>query len=546
MVLLVKCNLNLSIGQRCIIFVEEGSYINGILIAVIAGISVVLMIIVAIVAFNMGIAYRKRVAEAQIGSAEEEAKKIIEGAGKAAESKKREILLEAKEENHKARIELEKEIKERRSEISRQENRIQHKEEVLDKKVDALEQKENTLTKKNKELEQKELELEDIKKRQTELLEQISGFTAEEAKDYLLKDLQSQIRHESAMIIKEIEQQTKEESERKAKDIIASAIQKVAADHSTETTVSVVPLPSDEMKGRIIGREGRNIRTLEMLTGIDLIIDDTPEAVVISGFDPIRREIARLTLEKLISDGRIHPARIEETVEKARKEVENEIKMAGDQATFETGVHGLHPEIIKLLGKLKYRTSYGQNVLKHSIEVSHLSGAMAGELGVDIALAKRAGLLHDLGKAVDHEVEGTHVSIGAELAKKYKENKDVVHAIMAHHGDVEAQTIIAAIVQACDAISAARPGARRENLESYIKRLEKLEEIANSFDGVDKSFAIQAGREIRIMVKPEDVTDDDVIIMARDIVKRIEDELEYPGQIKINVIREMRAIEYAK
>ena len=467
-------------------------------------------------------------------------------AQKNAEGKKREILLEAKEENHKARLEFDKEVKERRNELSRQERRIQQKEETLDKKTENIEAKEEAIVKRNKDIDLREEEIADIKKKQTEMLERISGYTAEEAKQYLLKELESQIRHEAAIMIKDVEMQAKEEADKNAKNIVAFAIQKVAADHAAETTVSVVPLPSDEMKGRIIGREGRNIRTLETLTGIDLIIDDTPEAVIVSGFDPIRREVARLALEKLIADGRIHPARIEETVEKARKEVDNDIKQEGERATFETGVHGLHPEIIRLLGRLKFRTSYGQNVLKHSIEVSHLSGVMAGELGVDVTIAKRAGLLHDIGKAVDHEMEGSHVTIGVDIAKKYKENTDVIHAIHAHHGDVEVQTITAAIVQACDAISAARPGARRENLETYIKRLEKLEEIANSFQGVEKSFAIQAGREIRIMVKPEDVNDEGVILMAREIVKRIEDEMEYPGQIKINVIRETRAIDYAK
>lgn len=512
--------------------------------------AVVAVVIASVVTYKIaskaGYEKRKREAELSIGGAENEAKRIVDDAAKAAESKKREILLEAKEENHKQRQELDKEIKERRGEISRQERRIQQKEETLDKKTEAIEAKEAALIKKNKELEEKEEEIAKIKQKEIETLEKISGLTAEEAKQFLLKDLESQVRHEAAMLIKDIETQTKDEADKRAKNIIAGAIQKVAADHAAETTVSVVALPSEEMKGRIIGREGRNIRALETLTGIDLIIDDTPEAVILSGFDPIRREIARLTLEKLIADGRIHPARIEETVEKSKREIEAEIKQEGERATFETGVHGLHPEIIKLLGRLKYRTSYGQNVLNHSIEVSHLAGAMAGELGVDIALAKRAGLLHDLGKSVDHEIEGSHVTIGADIAKKYKENNDVIHAIMAHHGDVEATTIVAAIVQACDAISAARPGARRENLETYIKRLEKLEEIANSFAGVEKSFAIQAGREVRIMVKPEDVKDDGVVLMAREIVKRIENELEYPGQIKINVIREMRAVDYAK
>ncbi len=520
----------------------------GTIIAIVCGIAAVIIcaIVTYRVASKSGYEKRKREAELIIGGAETEAKRIVDDAGKAAENKKREILLEAKEESHRQRQELDKEIKERRNEITRQERRIQQKEETLDKKTEAIEEKEANLLKQTKILEQKEEEIAKIKQQEIEALEKISGLSAEEAKQLLLRDLESQIRHESAMLIKDIETQAKDEAEKRAKNIIAGAIQKVAADHSAETTVSVVSLPSEEMKGRIIGREGRNIRALETLTGIDLIIDDTPEAVILSGFDPIRREIARLSLEKLIADGRIHPARIEETVEKSKREIEAEIKQEGERATFETGVHGLHPEIIKLLGRLKYRTSYGQNVLNHSIEVAQLAGAMAGELGVDIALAKRAGLLHDLGKSVDHEVEGSHVTIGADIAKKYKENNDVIHAIMAHHGDVEATTLVACIVQACDAISAARPGARRENLETYIKRLEKLEEIANSFTGVEKSFAIQAGREVRIMVKPDDVKDDGVILMARDIVKRIEEELEYPGQIKVNVIREMRAVDYAK
>lgn len=517
-----------------------------ITIAIAAIVAVAIAVVVYIVASKAGYEKRKKEAESLLGSAENEARTIIDDSKKSAESKKREILLEAKEETHKLRLELDKEIKERRGEISRQERRIQQKEENLDKKSEALEAREETLAAKMKSLETKEEELAKLKEEEIATLEKLSGLTAEEAKQLLLKDIESQIRHEVAIMVKDIEQQAKEEAEKNAKNIVAYAIQKVAADHAAETTVSVVPLPNDEMKGRIIGREGRNIRTLETLTGIDLIIDDTPEAVIVSGFDPIRREIARLSLEKLIVDGRIHPARIEETVEKSRREVENEIKQEGERATFETGVHGLHPELVKLLGRLKYRTSYGQNVLMHSIEVAHLAGAMAGELGVDIALAKRAGLLHDLGKSLDHEIEGSHVTIGAETAKKYKESNDVIHAIMAHHGDVEVETVVAAIVQACDAISAARPGARRENLETYIKRLEKLEEIANSFDGVDKSFAIQAGREIRIMVKPDDVNDEGVVLLARDIVKRIEDEMEYPGQIKINVIREMRAVDYAK
>ncbi len=503
-------------------------------------------VIASILAFRVGISYRKKIAEAEIGSAEEEAKRITSEAQKLAESKKREALLEAKEEIHKNRIELDREIKERRNEIQRQERRLQQREEILDRKSQSLESKEDNLSKKTKEIQSQQEATEKIKKKQMDELERISGLTIEEAKEYLIKNVEDEVRHEVAIMIKDIQDKAKEEAEKKAKNIISTAIQKCAADHVAETTVSVVPLPNDEMKGRIIGREGRNIRTLETLTGIDLIIDDTPEAVILSGFDPIRREIARVALEKLIVDGRIHPARIEETVERAKKEVENTIRQEGEHATFETGVYGLHPEMIKLLGKLKFRTSYGQNVLKHSIEVSHLAGIMAGELGVDVNIAKRAGLLHDIGKAVDHEVEGSHVTIGADIAKKFRENKEVIHAIMAHHGDVEANTIIACIVQAADTISAARPGARRETLETYIKRLQKLEEIANSFTGVDKSFAIQAGREIRIMVKPEDVKDEGIELLARDIVKKIENDLEYPGQIKVNVIRETRSIEYAK
>ncbi len=470
----------------------------------------------------------------------------MDEARKDAEDKKREIMLEAKEENHKIRIEFDKEMKERRSELSRQERRNQQKEENLDRKVEALDKKDELISKKLKQLQTKEDTIDQIKEEQMKKLEELSGYTVEEAKTFLLDSLTSQIQHEAAKRVKEAEDEAKEESVKRARNIVGLAIQKVAADHATETTVSVVNLPNDEMKGRIIGREGRNIRTLETLTGIELIIDDTPEAVIVSGFDPIRREIARRVLEKLIVDGRIHPARIEETVESVKREIENDIKEEGENATFETGVHGLHPELIKLLGKLKYRTSYGQNVLKHSIEVSHLAGVMAGELGVDIALAKRSGLLHDIGKAVDHEIEGSHVTIGADIAKKYKENKDVVHAILAHHGDIEPETVVAVLVQAADAISAARPGARRENIENYIKRLEKLEEIANSFSGVEKSYAIQAGREIRIMVKPEDIKDDTMPLIARNVVKRVEEELEYPGQIKVSVIRETRSVDYAK
>lgn len=509
-------------------------------------VAIVLIVVAAVISFRLGIAYRTKIAEAEIGSAEEQAKKIISDAEKTIESKKREVMLEAKEEAHKQRAEIDKEVKERRAEMQRQERRIQQKEETLDKKVENLERKEENLAKRNKQLDDKIQDIENTHQKQIELLERISGLTADEAKEYLLKNIENEVRHEAAIMIKDIEDKAKDDADNRAKEIVSGAIQRCAADHSAETTVSVVPLPNDEMKGRIIGREGRNIRALETLTGIDLIIDDTPEAVILSGFDPIRREVARLTLEKLITDGRIHPARIEETVERSRKEVENIIKQEGEHATFETGVHGLHPEIVRLLGRLKYRTSYGQNVLKHSIEVSHLAGIMAGELGGDIAIAKRAGLLHDLGKAIDHEVEGSHVTIGADVAKKYKENDEVIHAIMAHHGDIQPTTLVACLVQAADSISAARPGARRENIETYIKRLEKLEDIANSFAGVEKSFAIQAGREVRIMVKPESVTDEETILLARDIVKKIESEMEYPGQIKVNVIRELRSIEYAK
>lgn len=503
-------------------------------------------IIIAILSFSIGYWIRKKTAEATINSAEEAAKKILVEAERSSESKKKEALVEAKEEIHKLRSELEREIKERRSELQRLERRLMQKEENLDRKVDSLEKKEEILSRKEADVDKSQEKINDLYVRQLTELERLSGLTSEEARNLLLDNAREEIKHETAIMIKELEQQAKDEADKKARNIISLAIQRCAADHVAETTVSVVALPNDEMKGRIIGREGRNIRTLETLTGIDLIIDDTPEAVILSGFDPVRREVARIALEKLIADGRIHPARIEEMVEKAQKEVEQRIKEAGEQATFETGVHGLHPEIIKLLGRLKYRTSYGQNVLKHSIEVAHLAGVMAAELGVDVMLAKRAGLLHDLGKAVNHEMEGSHVELGMSLAKKYRESPEVVNAIGSHHGDEEPTTVQAVLVAAADAISAARPGARRESLESYLKRLTRLEEIAESFEGVEKSFAIQAGREIRIMVKPDKIDDLQSVTLSRDIVKRIENDLEYPGQIKVTVIRETRSVDYAK
>ncbi len=489
---------------------------------------------------------RKATAEREIKSAEDEATRIVNEAYKSAESKKREALVEAKEEILKAKNEHEKEVKDRRSELQRQENRLQQKEENLDRKTENIEKKEEQLTAKLAKLDATQAEAEKLKQQQLTELERISGLTAEEAKNYLLSQLEEDVTHESAMKIKEIEARFKDEADTRAREIISLAIQRCAADHVSEATVSVVPLPNDDMKGRIIGREGRNIRTLETLTGVDLIIDDTPEAITVSCFDPVRREIARLALEKLILDGRIHPARIEEMVEKAKREVDMIIKSEGERAIFETNVHGLHPELVKLLGRMRYRTSYGQNVLNHSIEVSHVAGLLAAEIGANVTEAKRAGLLHDLGKSIDHEVEGSHVQIGVELARKYRESENIIHAIHAHHNDVEPKTVVACLVQAADAISAARPGARRENLENYIKRLETLEEITSSFNGVEKSFAIQAGREVRIMIKPEVVSEDQMVLLAREIAKKIEDELEYPGQIKVHLLRETKAIEYAK
>lgn len=510
------------------------------------GLIVAAVIIGGAVGFVLGGLHRKKVAEAAIGSASDEAARILNAAMTEAEQKKKEAILEAKDEIHKQRTETERELRERRTEVQRQERRIIQKEESLDKKVEAQEKKEELLNKKLKDIEAKEAEVETIKKSQFEMLEKISGYTKEEAKAVLLKDLDETLAHEKAVKLYEYEQSTKDDMDKMAQEIISGAIQRCAADHAAEATVSVVPLPNDEMKGRIIGREGRNIRTIETITGVDLIIDDTPEAITVSCFEPVRREIARQTLERLIQDGRIHPARVEEMYEKSKRDVEHTIKQAGERALIEAGVNGIHGELVKLLGRLKYRTSYGQNVLNHSLEVSFLAGLMAAEIGADVKLAKRAGLLHDIGKALDHEFEGSHVELGVEAAKKNKESDQVIHAIQAHHGDVEAKTVVACLVQAADAISAARPGARRENVESYIKRLEKLEEIASSFEGVEKSFAIQAGREVRIMVKPEVVSDDKMILVAHDIVKKIEAELEYPGQIKVNIIRESRAVDFAK
>lgn len=507
---------------------------------------VVAGLVFGFIAFKMGINYRKKVAEAEMGSAEEQAKKILNEALKDADTKKKEAIIEAKDEIHKLRTDADRDVKERRQELTRQERRIVQKEETIDKKMDNLEAKEEALVKKHKLADERLEEADRIRLSQLDNLERISGLTAEQAKEQLLDSLEAELTHEKAVKIANFEQQLKDESETKAREYISLAIARVAADQVSEATVSVVNLPSDEMKGRIIGREGRNIRAIETMTGVDLIIDDTPEAITLSCFDPVRREVARLSLERLIQDGRIHPARIEEMVDKSKREVDQRIKAEGERAIMETNVHGIHPEIVKLLGRLRYRTSYGQNVLNHSIEVAYLSGIMASELGVDANMARRAGLLHDIGKALNHEIEGSHVEIGVDVCRKFKENPQVIHAIEAHHGDVEIKTVIAALVQAADAISAARPAARRENLENYIKRLEKLEEIANSFEGVEKSFAIQAGREIRIMVRPEDIKDDNMIVVAREIVSKIENELDYPGQIKVHLIRESRAIDFAK
>ncbi len=494
----------------------------------------------------LGIQHRKKQAESTIGSAEQEAKRIVSDAIKTSEAKKKDAILEGREEIHRLRNEADREIADRRREVQRQERRLQQKEENLDRKLESAEQKEEAIAKKNRKADERLNEAEQLKQKQFEELERISGFTLDQAKEYLLKNLQDELTHEKAVKIREMEQQTREESEKNAREIISLAIQRCAADHVAEAAISVVPLPNDEMKGRIIGREGRNIRTIETLTGVDLIIDDTPEAITLSSFEPVRREVARIALERLITDGRIHPARIEEMVEKARREVDQTIKQEGERVVIEAGVNGIHPELIKLLGRLRYRTSYGQNVLNHSLEVAYLAGIMASELGLDPTVARRAGLLHDIGKALDHEIEGSHVDIGVDVARKYKESETVIHAIAAHHGDVEARTVIACLVQAADAISAARPGARRENLENYIKRLEKLEEVASSFEGVDRCYAIQAGREVRIMVKPEVISDDKMALLSRDICQKIESDLEYPGQIKVTLIRESRATGFAK
>ncbi len=513
----------------------------GIVIAV-----VITLVIVIALTWKFAVAYRIKVYEAKIGNADEKAREIIDEALKTAETKKREALLEAKEESLKNKNEFDRETKERRAELQRYEKRVLTKEETLDRKTEALEKKESRLSVKEAELDKVKHEVEEFHARQLQELEKISGLTSEQAKEYLIKTVEEEVKHETALLIKDLESKAKEEADKKAKDYVVTAIQRCAADHVAETTISVVQLPNDEMKGRIIGREGRNIRTLETMTGVDLIIDDTPEAVILSAFDPIRREVARIALEKLIVDGRIHPARIEEMVEKAQKEVEVMIRESGEAATLEVGVHGIHPELVKLLGKMKFRTSYGQNALKHSIEVAILSGLLAGEIGVDVRLAKRAGLLHDIGKSVDHEMEGTHVQIGVDLCRKYKESPIVINSVEAHHGDTEFQSLIACIVQAADTISAARPGARRETLETYTNRLKQLEDITNSFKGVDKSFAIQAGREVRVMVVPDQIGDAEMILLARDLSKKIESELEYPGQIKVNVIRESRVTDYAK
>ena len=515
-------------------------------IGIVIAVAVVLIVVAAVISHFLTVSNLKNNAESKIGNAEARAREIIDDAVKTAEAKKKESLLEIKEESIKNKNELEKETKERRSELQRYEKRVLSKEEALDKKSEAIERREAGFTAKEEELKQREAKVEELSQQRVQELERISGLTSEQAKEYLLKTVEEDVKHDTAKMIKELEAQAKEEADKKAKEYVVTAIQRCAADHVAETTISVVQLPSDEMKGRIIGREGRNIRTLETLTGVELIIDDTPEAVVLSGFDPIRREVARIALEKLIVDGRIHPARIEEMVEKAQKEVDTMIREEGESAALEVGVHGIHPELLKLLGRMKFRTSYGQNALKHSVEVAQLSGLLAGEIGLDVRLAKRAGLLHDIGKSIDHDVEGSHIQIGVDLCRKYKESATVINAVEAHHGDVEPETLIACVVQAADTISAARPGARRETLETYTNRLKQLEDITNQFKGVDKSFAIQAGREIRVMVVPEQVSDADMVLLARDIAKQIEFELEYPGQIKVNVIRESRVTDYAK